>query len=814
MKWTHMISLLVFLFCAENMLAQPHKYDCHHFRNLGGKKQPLTTMQKSMMNESIARSDTFDVANYNIWIDVTDYSGGYIKAHTTVTYSPKMSDQQFIRFDLYHLQVDSVKDDSGLLSYTYDEEFLKVNFSSVPEIGELYDVTVYYQGEPYQDPVWGGFYFQSQYIYNLGIGLSTIPPNFGKVWYPCFDSFVERATYEYHVMSSGNYKAWCQGDFTGEEILGDTVIRSFEFNQPIPTHLSAIAVADYQNYEYTHNGANGDIPVTLRAKSANMSGMQNVFQNLGSAIDALEYWYGPHPFSRVGYALTTDGALEIPTNIAYPQFMTGESLVANEGLYSHELGHHWWGDMITPHVHNDMWLKEGPAEYSSHLMVEWLNGQDEFIELVKDNQLYVLENAHINDSGFQPMSPMPDEFIYGDHTYYKGASVLHNLRGYMGDELFREGMTTVQQDHAYEDITPLQLRDALEDATGMELDNFFDDQIFLPGFATFVVDSFAVTESSGEYAVDVFIQQKLRECPLFHSDVPIDLTMIGANWQRQDYLIVADGEFTQVELVSGFVPAMIVLNGHNRLNQNRMDYEFVIHPGDFLLPTLPYVDFKFYDEEVVDSALYRIEHIWSAPDNENLEEGIYELSSTHFWNVDGIWSASNDIQGRMNYHASAEYDLDLDLYESTEADAIIAWREDASQPWEVYTDFTLEAGNLFNGGGYLHLDVMRKGQYSFANGDQSVVVKEDELLNNSFELFPVPANDKLTILGAHDGSETLLFEVWSTTGKMLLRSSAAVEGVFEKNINLENFTAGNYLVRVRTAGGKMLGTKGFEVIRQ
>ena len=40
-------------------------------------------------------------------------------------------------------------------------------------------------------------YFASDLIYNLGIGLTTIPPNFGRVWYPCFDNFVERATYTY-----------------------------------------------------------------------------------------------------------------------------------------------------------------------------------------------------------------------------------------------------------------------------------------------------------------------------------------------------------------------------------------------------------------------------------------------------------------------------------------------------------------------------------------------------------------------------------------------------------------------------------------
>ena len=49
-----------------------------------------------------------------------------------------------------------------------------------------------------------------------------------------------------------------------------------------------------------------------------------------------------------------------------------------------------------------MWLKEGPAEYSSHLFVEWKDGEEAFIDVVKDNQLFVLEECHIQDNGFHP----------------------------------------------------------------------------------------------------------------------------------------------------------------------------------------------------------------------------------------------------------------------------------------------------------------------------------------------------------------------------------------------------------------------------
>ncbi|MEO8588707.1 MAG: M1 family aminopeptidase, partial [Flavobacteriales bacterium] len=434
MKSLRLLGAVVLVLIVRTAHAQPNPYGCHYFRNHGHTNAPLTAAERTQIDETIARSDTFDILHYDIAIDVTRYSAHTIFAATTVDYRALMPDQTYIRFDLLSLVVDSVTSPDGPLTFAYDGSFLRVDLPVAPVVGEEHALTVHYHGDPHRDPDWGGFYFESNYIYNLGIGLTTIPPNFGKVWYPCFDSFVERATYTYHVKSAGTYRLHGQGTFLGEEqLLGDTVIRSYELPQPITTHLSAIAVANYQDSVYIHTGANGDIPVTLTAKPANLAGMVSRFGDLGSAIDALEYWYGPYPYGRVGYVLTTDGALEIPTNVAYPDFMTTQSVSSNRGLFTHELGHHWWGDVVTPHIHNDMWLKEGPAEYSAHLIEEWIGGEAAFVKVVKDNQLYVLKQAHVDDGGFQPLSPMPDEYIYGTHTYYKGAAVVHNLRGYLGD---------------------------------------------------------------------------------------------------------------------------------------------------------------------------------------------------------------------------------------------------------------------------------------------------------------------------------------------------------------------------------------------
>lgn len=800
---------------AVSAYAQPYKFGCHYFRQHPPAAQQPTAAQRALIDDIIARSDTFDILDYDINIDVTDYTNQEIKAATTITFTPLMAGQTFIRFELWDLQVDSVTSPNGPLTFSQDTMHLRVDFPSTLDSGSTDTLTVHYHGHPHRDPDWGGFYFESGYIYNLGIGLTTIPPNFGKVWYPCFDSFVERATYTYHVKSAGSFRAHCQGDFLGEvQLGGDTVVRSFRMGQRIPTHLSAIAAADYQDTDFVHAGANGDIPVRLTAKPAQLGAMTAKFADIGAAIDACEHWYGPYAWQRVGYVLTTDGALEIPTNIAYPDFMTSQNLFENRGLFTHELGHHWWGDMVTPRTQQDMWLKEGPAEYSAHLVEEWIGGQPAFEDVVKNNQHYVLSQANVQDGGFQPLSPMPDPYIYGLTTYYKGASVMHNLRGYLGDSLFSVGMHAVQAAHAYSTLDAAGFRDALETATGYDLHPFFMDQVFAPGFSVFVVQALDAQQNGAIWDVDLNVQQKLRGTSVFHQSVPLDVTLIGAQGQRQEYRQMVGGEFTDLALQCAFQPAMAVLNGHNRLNQARLDLERDLIPGQSFSAFLPYVDFRLFADQLVDTTLIRIEHVWAGPDAGPLGFGIDQISSTHYWTVDGLWPAGTALHAKVDYSGLAETALDHDLFGTTELGALLVYRPDPSATWQIYPDQTLHANSLTNGVGTIDINVLLKGQYAFAKGPGSVGVPETAQDAGQLKAWPVPAVDQLHVAGLPASARMVRFSVHAMDGTVAMQGYRSTAGDGTLQLQLNGLAAGTYVLQMHTPGGQWSGRTGFVVAQR
>lgn len=754
------------------------------------------------MSESVARSDTFDIVQYEIDLDLTQYSLQQMAARAVISLSVVESGATSIWFDLIGLTVDSVRIDGETSVFSHEDGRL-----TVPAPGEVFtaenthEIEVYYGGHPTQDPYWGGVYFESEYIYHMGIGLTSIPPNYGKVWHPCFDNFVERATYAWNIRSAGGMKAHLQGTFLGETFEGgDTLTRSFTLEHPITTHCAAFAVANYTDSNFVHTGEYGDIPVRLTAKPEDINQMANKFSDVGYAIDALEYWWGPYAWERVGYVLTTDGALEIPTNIAYPKFMIGESIEANGDLLAHELGHHWWGDLVAPSIHNHMWIKEGPAEYSSHLFIEFKDGHEEFVKLIKDNQQFVLEECHLQDGGFQPLSPMPDEHIYGRHTYYKGASIHHNLRAYLGDETYRNACQNVIATHFDSHMDAQVFMETLEDLTGLDLHPFFDAQVFQPGFSTWLIDSTATTFAEGGYETTLYLNQKLRACSLFHENEPLDVTLWDASWNSTVANIRVGGEFDVATISHPDPFVLVALNADGKLNQGRLDNTLFINETTGL-SSIPWVEMRLGCDEINDSVIVRLEHHWAAPDPEPTAFYIDEISDTHFWTVDGSWGdeveGTNDLvlDARFSYVGNNEEGLDFELYNGGEENAFLAWRPNSASTWIQYPDYTWQAGSLENGNGVFRVSSLRKGQYAFANGDISLTEADLAFESSSALAYPSPARTTVTLdfrnSNSLSGNQHQVVKIWDVTGRFVFTKST--HDLMPFDVNLEGWAEGVYV---------------------
>ncbi|MBL4593450.1 MAG: M1 family metallopeptidase, partial [Flavobacteriales bacterium] len=681
-----------------------------------------------------SRSDTIDVLDYQINLDMTDIGNQLIKGNCVVTFTPKINGVTFIDLDLQELLIDSITSSGSILTFSYNDTLINITLPATLNTTDTSSVTVYYNGSPQKDPsTWGGFYFQSGYAFNLGVGFQDSPHNYGRIWFPCFDNFVEKSTYEFNIITGQGKKAHCNGALMNETIItGDTIVRKWVMNEEIPTYLACVAVADYETVYMTFNGINGPIPVELVGVEADTANMKNSFVNLNNALDAYEDGYGPYLWNKIGFSLVpfNAGAMEHATNIAYPRSAATGSL-ANETLMAHEFSHHWWGDLVTCETAEDMWINEGMAVYSEHLFLEKVYGYATSLAEIKDNHKSVLQFAHIDEGGFRAISGIPHEYTYGDHVYKKGASVAHNMRAYLGDSLFFVGLKSITNTYKFKNINSSQFRDELTSSTGINMTNFFNDWVFSPGFSHFDIDSVNITPNGPDFDITIDVQQKLRGTSTFHTGTPLEITFYDNNWNMHKDTIIASGQYSTSNVTIPFIPTVYILNESNRLNQARTDNQIIAN-STFINNNLNLALVSNLSiTSIVDSALLQFEHHWVAPDTIKNNVNNYRISTSRYWSIDGILPSTLNSSFKLFFDGRASQGfLDFDLVPVNGDSLILVYRESPISDWQEYPYYTKTTISQSLAYGWVTIDSLLLGEYTFANSASAIGIEEEQKTTN------------------------------------------------------------------------------------
>ena len=199
MKKFVLASLLFSTICSAQSfesITHDHPYSCksrHRLADRIGVLPPTTTATN-------LRSDTIDILHYSIALDITDFTTDTIRGYTDIRFTPLMSNVNVLSLDLLELLIDSIRYGSTPLAYSYNDTLLTVTLPFTHNPGDTTTLRVAYHGKPQGDASgWGGFYYQSGYAFNLGVGFAADPHVYGRVWFPCFDNFVERSTYTFDI---------------------------------------------------------------------------------------------------------------------------------------------------------------------------------------------------------------------------------------------------------------------------------------------------------------------------------------------------------------------------------------------------------------------------------------------------------------------------------------------------------------------------------------------------------------------------------------------------------------------------------------
>ena len=710
-----------------------------------------------------AKSDTIDVLHYDLHLDFTALPSRFIKGHCDILFSPKMNGVSSMELDLLHFTVDSILLDQQALNYTYNDTLVRLYFPAPLDTTQTKTVQVYYHGNTHEDPLgWGGWHLQSGYYYNLGVGFGANPHTYGRSWFPCFDNFVEKTTYDFHLTTTAPLRPYCNGFNVSESLLGtDTLLSHWQMTDEIPTYLASVAISNYVVIYDTVSAKNGPMPIQLMAKKADSTKLINSFQNLKPTFNAFENTFGPYQWQKVGYAVTTKGAMEHATSIHYPVSLVNGNL-SGEDIMAHELAHHWWGNLVTCQTDADMWINEGLAEYASHLYTEEVYGRARYNTTVIQNAFNVIESAHTQDDGYKSIYGLDHEYVYGFHVYQKGAMVGHNLRAYLGDSLFFSSLTQLLQNNAYGNLSTTQFRDQLSAISGKNMNAFFDDWVLNPGFPQVAIDSLAVNGNNAA----VKVSQGIHHAPALYQNMPVFVTFFSETGDTTTRKAFISGSSTSAQFTNlPFAPAFALVGYSGHLLSADMYDEFTINRNGTYFER--YSKLKISAAEWQDTAGLIAMHHYAGPQGKIPANADYKISKNHYWTIKGFDLDNANISARINYRGIAN-ELDEDLVATTEDSIMVLYRKDATEAWQVWPHQTKNVQSInTNGIGYITIDEITNGDYVFANTSEVIALQEMPVNKSRIKIYPNPAHEKLIIEFSKVDEKQLPIYVTDSSGKLL-----------------------------------------------
>lgn len=756
------------------------------------------------------RSDTIDVLKYTVNLDITDFTGMTIGGNTVVRFTPLMNGINTLSLDLLTMTIDSVTAGPSL-TYSYNDTLLICNLPSTLNISDTLDLTVYYHGSPAQDPSGiGGWYWDPNHSYNLGVGLTDLPHNYGRVWHPCFDNFEERATYEFNILTDDQRTSYCNGYIAGEVVVGtDSVVRTWMMDDPIPSYLANIAVGRFTHHEHDYMSSiyGGNTPVWLIAEASDTVDMINSFANIDTCLGMLEAYFGPHSWNKVGFVKVPfgGGALEHATNITYPAAaVTGTLLFEN--IMAHEMTHHWFGDLVTCEYAEEMWINEGFAEYGSFLFTEAVYSRTTYNTLMRAMHADVLHLAHINDNGFHALNDIPQAYTYGDHAYYKGASVAHSLRGYLGDSVFFEGLSTFISANQHQNVNSIDLRDHFNGMPGVDVNDFFDDWVFQEGFAHFSIDSMDVTPNGPNWDVTVYVRQRLTEAPSLYNNVPMDVTFMDANRNEHVESIVISGANSSFSFTIPIEPQLAILDKEAMISDALVGQES--HIGFIGIHNFSQAEFRWDVDVLSDTAYLRVEHHWTQPDAGGMNPWHYRLSPNRYWTVLGILPTDFAATARLQFNGNAApggyYDVDLMAnvgpWVFNEDSLVLLYRPGPGSDWSEYPYATLNTlGSSLNKIGRFDLDSVMMGEYVFALKVDVLGTEDTDQVQNQFAVYPNPTDGFITVDVPEEMCQTgdLEFVIFDVSGRYIQYHEIRSCG---QELPVGDLDAGEYVGVIRING--------------
>ncbi len=478
-------------------------------------------------DEPYARSRDYDLQHSRIALRF-DVDQKKVIGEVTHTLTMLRDSTPKIIFDSAGLTIQSVTVNKSPAKFDTRDDKLIIPLAAPAHAGEKFDVNIRYEGKPTK-----GLYFilpdkdypdRPKQVWTQGESEDT------RYYLPTYDYPNDRLTTETILTVPASWITVANGKLIS---LTDAAngMKTWTWKESVPssTYLITIVAGEFDEVKDTWRG----IPVTYYAPKGRGDRLAINYSRTPQMIELFSKKLGvDYPWEKYAQAMVDDfvaGGMEnssattnTSSSLQHPK-LAPEYLTGQDDLISHELGHQWFGDLVTCKDWGDIWLNEGFATFMETVWSEAHFGKDQ-----ADYERYVnargwFEQANLFDKPIV-RHDFNDSGEFDGNAYTKGGWVLYMLRHQLGEDAFYRGLKHYLEVNRGKNVVTADLAKAMEEATHTNVDQFFSQWLYGAGAPKFDL-SYKYDDAKHEVALTVKQTQKVEgRVGLFRIPTEVEIT--------------------------------------------------------------------------------------------------------------------------------------------------------------------------------------------------------------------------------------------------------------------------------------------------
>lgn len=496
---------------------------------------------------------------------------------------PYFYDTDELILDAKGYTINEIKVNGKKANYTYDGYKLNIKLGKVYTKEETYEVFIDYVAMPNKLKVKGSVAINSDkgfYFINPDGKNKYKPKQFwtqgetesNSCWFPTIESGNERFSQEIAITVDTSMVTLSNGRLM-YSTKNSNGTRTDVWRQDL-AHAPYLTMLAGGNFKiYRDKWRNMEVNYYMEPEFAPNAKL--IFGNTPEMIEFFSNKTGvTYPWDKYSQIVVRDfvsGAMENTGAVTFydPMNKTLRDYEdqTDEDIISHELFHHWFGDLVTCESWPNLTLNEGFATYGEYLWDEYKYGREEADKGGFNNLNAYLASAANTRVDMIRFNLKDRESMFDVNSYQKGGQIIHMLRKYVGDKAFFTAIKTYLETYKFKPVEIHHLRLVFEEVTGEDLNWFFNQWYLNQGHPELEIN-YEYADATKKTTVSITQKQDLSKNPLYKLPIDVDIYEAGNVTRKR---IVLDSVSQKFEFSTNSKPFLINVDAEKMLVCTKKD---------------------------------------------------------------------------------------------------------------------------------------------------------------------------------------------------------------------------------------------------